>query len=68
MNTTSPSGQRGRTALSVITAGIASGAVLVSMAFAIDALSTDAHGPTADTATYASTLQPDTPNLVYNGD
>ena len=51
MNTTSRSGRRGRTALSVITAGITGGAILVGIAFAIDALNSDSHAPTSEMAT-----------------
>ena len=68
MNTTSRSGRRGRTALSVITAGITGGAILVGIAFAIDALNSDSHAPTSEMATYPPSLQPGAPNLVYNGD
>jgi hypothetical protein len=42
----------------VITAGITGGAILVGIAFAIDALNSDSHAPTSEMATYAPTLQP----------
>jgi hypothetical protein len=58
------SGRRGRTALSVITAGTTGGAILVGIAFAIDALNSDSHAPSFEMATYAPTLQPGAPNLV----
>jgi hypothetical protein len=52
----SPTSSRGRTALSVITAGIACGAILAGMAFAIDALSGSSHAPTSERVTSAPVM------------
>jgi hypothetical protein len=59
--TTSRAARRGRTALSVITAGLATGAILVGMAFAVDTLGSESHATTAEVTTSAATLQPGTP-------
>ena len=62
--TTTPHPTRSRTARNVLSAGIAGGAILVGMAFAIDALSNDSHLPT----THAPGFHTNEPNLVYNGE
>jgi short subunit dehydrogenase-like uncharacterized protein len=64
--TTSPSRSRGRTALSVITAGIAGAAVLVGMALAIDAVSGSSHAPMSGVTTSAPAMPPGA--LVYSAD
>jgi hypothetical protein len=66
--TTSPSSSRARTALSVITAGIAGAAVLVGMALAIDTVSDSSHAPTSGVAASAPAMPPGAPILVYSAD
>jgi hypothetical protein len=55
--TTAPTSSRGRTALSVITAGIAGGAILVGMAFAIEAVGGSSHAPTSGVVTSAPAVR-----------
>jgi hypothetical protein len=66
--TTTPHPTRSRTARNVLSAGIAGGAILVGMAFAIDALSNDSHLPTSEVTTHAPGFHTNEPNLVYNGE
>jgi hypothetical protein len=66
--TTYAASSRGRTALSVITAGIAGGAVLVGMAFAIDAVGGSSHAPRSGVATSAPAMPPGASTPVYSAD
>jgi hypothetical protein len=68
MTTTAHPGERRRTALSVLTAGLAGATILVGAAFAIEALDNDSDAPASDTATFAPTLQSNSPNLIYSGE
>ena len=63
--TTPASSSRGRTALSVITAGIAGAAVLVGMALAIDA-NGSSDTPTAGVASSAPAMPSGAPLLVHS--
>ena len=65
---TAPASSRGRTALSVITAGIAGGAILGGMAFAIDSVSGSSHAPTSGVATSAPATPPAAYTPVYSAD
>ena len=63
--TTSPASSRGRTALSVITAGIAGAAILVGAAVAIDAAG-GSHAPMSEVATSAPAMPAGAPTPVYS--
>jgi hypothetical protein len=64
--TTPASSSRGRTALSVLAAGIAGAAVLVGTALGIDALSGSSPAPMAGVATSAPAVPSGAPILVYS--
>ena len=64
--TTSPSSSRARTALSVITAGIAGTAILVGAAVAIDAAGGSSHAPMSGVATSAPAMPAGAPTPVYS--
>ena len=66
--TASPTSSRGRAALSVITAGIAGGAILVGLAFAIDAVGGSPHAPTSGVVTSAPAMPSGASAPAYSAD
>jgi hypothetical protein len=64
--TKSPASSRSRTALSVVTAGIAGAAILIGAAVAIDAAGGSSHTPMAGVATSAPAMPPGAPTPVYS--